>query len=189
MPIAGDGLMRAKDRGDVVIAPFDRRRVRSVSYVLSLGRRFRRWRRLPEPIVAWSLQAARDHLEPPVELDRITLHPGEFVLACTLEVIGIQVGLFGKVSALSHVARFGIEIHGGADFVNPGYGCQVPTPLTLELYNRNPSPVALDAGMPFVHLRLEYHSQSVGLSKHRSIYEGTDPLVGPLLFEEWTSSV
>ena len=69
VPIGGDGIVRARNEGRVVIAPFDPGRVRSASYVLSLGRRFRRWRTRKEPIVMWSSHAARTHLEAPVAVD------------------------------------------------------------------------------------------------------------------------
>ena len=169
-----------------MIAPFDPQRVRSASYVLSLGRRFRRWRTRREPIVLWSPHAARTHLEAPVEVETLTLEPGEFVLGCTLEAIGVAPDMAGHLSALSHVARYGLDVHGGASLVNPGFGWDVPSPLTLEICNRNASPIVLHATMPFAHVRFEAVPDPGEEHARRSIYEGRDPLVEPLLFEEWS---
>lgn len=186
--INGDGIVRARDEGRIVIAPFDSRRVRSASYVLSLGRRFRRWRTRREPIVLWSPHAARNHLAAPTEVDTITLESGEFVLGCTLEAIGVAPEMTGHLSPLSHVARFGLDIHGGASLVNPCFGLNAPTPLTLEIYNRNASPIVLHSTIPFAHLRFETLSDQDKERAKRSIYEGRDPLVEPLLFEEWSGN-
>ena len=186
MTISGDGIVRARNAGRIVIAPFDPERVRPSSYVLSLGRRFRRWRTRTEPIVLWSPHAARTHLESPIEVDAITIEPREFVLGCSLEAIGVAPQVAGHLSPLSHVARFGLDIHGGASLVNPGFGWNAPTPLTLEIYNRNASPIVLHATMPFAHLRFETVPDPGKEHAQRSIYEGRDPLVEPLLFEEWS---
>jgi dCTP deaminase len=185
MLITGEAILRERNDGRIVIAPFDPKRVRAASYVLSLGRRFRRWRGLAESIVVWSPEAAGEHLEAPVETDSFTVHPGDFVLGCTLEAIGIAADLAGRISALSHIARFGLGVHGGSDFISPGFGLRTPTPLTLEIFNRNSSPLTLKAGMPVIHLRLERLASPTEATKRTSIYEGADPLTGPMLFEEW----
>lgn len=112
--------------------------------------------------------------------------PGEFALACTTEAIGIPHDRFGVISTLSHIARFGLSVHGGANFVNPSFGLNKPTRLTLELCNHNPSPVTLTAGMPIAHLRVgRLDNEAAFMSSHVSVYEGTDPVTAPRFFEEW----
>ena len=133
----------------------------------------------------WSPHAARAHMEAPIEVDTITIEPRELVLGCSLEAIGVAPQVTGLLSPLSHVARFGLDIHGGASLVNPGFGWNAPTPLTLEIYNRNASPL-VHATMPFAHLRFETVPDPGEEHVQRSIYEGQDPLVEPLLFEEWS---
>ena len=92
----------------------------------------------------------------------------------------------GHLSPLSHMARFGVDIHGGASLINPGFGWNAPMSLTLEIANRNASPIVMRAAMPLAHLRFEIVAEQGGGSVRKSIYEGRDPLVGPLLFEEWS---
>jgi dCTP deaminase len=183
----GDAIAREHSEGRIVIDPFDRSRVRAASYVLSLGPRFRRWLPSNQPIEIWSADAASEHLDDPVEADSFTLQPGEFLLGSTLEVIGIPDDIAGTISPLSHIARFGLGVHGGANFVNPGFGSRVATRLALEISNNNPSAVTLRAGIPFIHLRLERIEATPASTKPQSIYEGADPLVPPKLFEEWSS--
>jgi dCTP deaminase len=185
--ISGETIARERSEGRIAISPFDPTRIKSASYVLSLGRRFRRWSALSQPINIWSADAASRHLNSPVEAESVMLQPGEFILGSTLEAIGISGNLAGTISALSHIARFGISVHGGANFVNPGFGSRVPTQLALEIYNTNSSPIVLKAGIPFIHFRL-HRLESTAMINQPSIYEGADPLIAPKLFEEWSTS-
>ncbi|SFH52830.1 hypothetical protein SAMN04488020_12022 [Palleronia marisminoris] len=61
--------------------------------------------------------------------------------------------------------------------------------LTLELYNHNVRPLELRAGMPIAHLRLISIGAVYCGDPQRSIYEGSDPLTDPLLYEEWGVSL
>ena len=172
--------------GRLVIAPFSAAHLRPASYVLRLGSRFRRWIGSARPIRMWSAQAADDHLDEPMECSEIVLQPQAFLLACTFETIGLPADRWAVISPLSHVARFGLGIHCGADLVNPGFGASAPTPLTLELYNHNASPLVLSAGMPVAHLRLgEVVAVGGGVS---SIYERADPVGPPRFFEEMSAA-
>lgn len=172
---------------ELLIFPFDVRCLKPASYVLSLGFRFRRWHSLEQPIRPWSACAAQDHLAEPVEADSCLLLPRQFVLGCTVEKIAFPMKLFGVISPLSHIARFGLTITGGADFVNPGFGSTSPTELTLELSNANESPIELTPGMPIAHLRIgRVEGDTMLAPQSTSIYEGADPIGEPKLFEEWS---
>ncbi len=168
--------------GRLAIQPFELTHLRPASYVLCLGRRFRRWRGGDRPIRLWSARAADDFLQEPIECDEIAIKAGEFILACTAECVGLPMDRWAALSPLSHVARFGLGVHCGADFVNPGFGAATPTALTLELYNHNPSPLSIQAGMPIAHLRVSRVEGSDTTAT--SIYERVDPLTAPRFFEE-----
>ena len=137
------------------------------------------------PVEMWSPGAASNVLSTPFQADLVTLEPGEFVLAASLERIGLGYSLAGCISPLSHVARFGLSVTLGADLINPGFGSGVPTSLTLELFNHNRRALVLTAGMPIAHLRLIRLEGDVQKRERRSIYHGADPLVDPKLYEEW----
>lgn len=185
MLLSADQIRFEREQGRLTIEPFDEARLKPASYVLALGARFRRWRRGAEPVALWSAAAAAGRLDDAFSADTLVLQPGEFVLGCTAEAVGLSGALHGSISPLSHVARFGLAIHCGADFINPGFGEKMPTVLTLELVNHNPSPIALSAGMPITHFRVGRVQGAAAAPRARSVYEGADPLVEPRLFEEW----
>lgn len=56
------------------------------------------------------------------------IEPGEFVLASTLEVVGIGPALAGRVEGKSTMGRKGLQVH-CAGFVDPGFEGEI----TLEL--------------------------------------------------------
>lgn len=179
-------ILAAQDARDITLSPFSIRQLRGPSYVLLLGSRFRRWRQGVGPIDVWSAHAAEPVLEEPFDGDTVVIEPGEFVLGATLETVRLTQGFAAMISPLSHLARFGLGVTGGADFVNPGFGCQSPSALTLELYNHNRNPLALRAGMPVARLRFMRLDQGSGRSGlPRSIYEGADAVTAPRLYEEW----
>jgi dCTP deaminase len=75
--------------------------------------------------------------------DSFILHPGEFVLGSTSEVVGIPVDLVGRLDGKSSLGRCGLMIHSTAGYVDPGFRGR----LTLELSNVANLPIALYPGM------------------------------------------
>ena len=67
------------------------------------------------------------------------LHPGEFVLASTLERIELPDDLVARLEGKSSLGRMGLLIHSTAGYVDPGWKGH----LTLELSNVNNLPVTL----------------------------------------------
>jgi dCTP deaminase len=67
------------------------------------------------------------------------LHPGEFVLASTLEHIEIPDDLVARLEGKSSLGRIGLLIHSTAGYVDPGWKGH----LTLELSNVANLPVTL----------------------------------------------
>ena len=95
------------------------------------------------------------HIDPSVQQDEITaqvevqdgeafvLHPGEFVLASTLEVITLGDQLAGRLEGKSSLGRLGLLTHSTAGFIDPGFSGHV----TLELSNVANLPIKLWPGM------------------------------------------
>ena len=67
------------------------------------------------------------------------LHPGEFVLASTLETIGLADDVVARLEGKSSLGRLGLLIHSTAGFIDPGFRGQV----TLELSNVANLPIAI----------------------------------------------
>jgi dCTP deaminase len=77
------------------------------------------------------------------ESDPFILHPGEFVLGSTLEVIGLSDDVVARLEGKSSLGRLGLLIHSTAGFIDPGFVGQV----TLELSNVANLPIAIYPGM------------------------------------------
>jgi len=83
-------------------------------------------------------------LESVDEVNPFILHPGEFVLAVTLERVEVPADLVGRLDGKSSLGRLGLIVHSTAGFVDPGFKGR----LTLELTNVANLPVTLYYGMP-----------------------------------------
>jgi len=71
------------------------------------------------------------------------LHPGEFVLASTLEWFRLPDDLAGRIEGRSSWGRHGLLVHATAGFVDPGFAGV----LTLELSNAGRLPLKLRPGL------------------------------------------
>ncbi len=91
-------------------------------------------------------KAPQDDLTSPVEASEaepFILHPGEFVLGSTLEVVGLADDVVARLEGKSSLGRLGLLIHSTAGFIDPGFVGQV----TLELSNVANLPIAIYPGM------------------------------------------
>lgn len=71
------------------------------------------------------------------------LHPGEFVLASTLEQVTLPDDLAARLEGKSSLGRLGLVVHSTAGFIDPGFTGHV----TLELSNVANLPIRLRPGM------------------------------------------
>jgi len=124
------------------------------------------------------------HIDPAEQQDDLTamvevadgqpfvLHPGEFVLASTLEVITLGDQLAGRLEGKSSLGRLGLLTHSTAGFIDPGFSGHV----TLELSNVATLPIKLWPGMKIGQLcffRLSSPSEHpYGSEKYGSRYQG-----------------
>ena len=104
------------------------------------------------------------------------LHPGEFVLANTLERITLSDSIVARLEGKSSLGRIGLLIHSTAGFVDPGWDGN----LTLELSNVSRLPLTLYKGMPIGQISFQYLSTPAdnpyGSEALRSRYQGqTEP--------------
>ncbi|MCD6639261.1 MAG: dCTP deaminase [Nocardioides sp.] len=124
------------------------------------------------------------HIDPAVDQSDLTrevetvgdepfiLHPGEFVLGSTLEVVSLPDDLAARVEGKSSLGRLGLLTHATAGFVDPGFSGHV----TLELANVATLPIKLYPGMKIGQLcffRLSSPSEHpYGSDKYGSRYQG-----------------
>src|SRR6202012_4623010 len=95
------------------------------------------------------------HIDPSLQQDDLTtlvepkgdepfvLHPGEFVLGSTLEVVTLPDDPAGRPKGKSSVGRLGLQTNSTAGFIDPGLSGHI----TLELSNVANLPITLYPGM------------------------------------------
>ena len=143
--LLSDKDIRAQiDAGRVRIEPFDPAMVQPSSIDVRLDRYFRVFENHRYP-----------HIDPSIEQPDLTrmiearddepfiLHPGEFVLASTYEVITLPDDLASRLEGKSSLGRLGLLTHSTAGFIDPGFSGHV----TLELSNMATLPIKLWPGM------------------------------------------
>ncbi|MFG6200844.1 dCTP deaminase [Nonomuraea sp. JJY05] len=124
------------------------------------------------------------HIDPSVEQPDLTrmvepdgdepfiLHPGEFVLASTYEVVTLPDDLASRLEGKSSLGRLGLLTHSTAGFIDPGFSGHV----TLELSNVATLPIKLWPGMKIGQLcvfRLSSPAEHpYGSAKYGSRYQG-----------------
>ena len=110
-----------------------------------------------------------------VEVDAkeaFVLHPGEFVLGATFEVVTLPDDIAARLEGKSSLGRLGLLTHSTAGFIDPGFSGHV----TLELSNVATLPITLWPGMKIGQLCLFRLSSSAehpyGSEKYGSRYQG-----------------
>ncbi|MDD7940734.1 dCTP deaminase [Actinomycetospora lutea] len=143
--LLSDGDIRAEiAAGRVGLDPFDATLLQPSSVDLRLDRHFRTFN-----------NHAYTHIDPATQQDDLTrmvepasdeafvLHPGEFVLGSTYEVISLPDDVAGRLEGKSSLGRLGLLTHSTAGFIDPGFSGHV----TLELSNVANLPIRLWPGM------------------------------------------
>jgi dCTP deaminase len=155
------------------IEPYDEAMIQPSSIDFRLDRYFRVFENHRYP-----------HIDPAVDQSDLTrvvepegeepfiLHPGEFVLGSTHEVVSLPDDIAARVEGKSSLGRLGLLTHATAGFVDPGFSGHV----TLELANVATLPIKLYPGMKIGQLcffRLSSPAEHpYGSEKYGSRYQG-----------------
>jgi dCTP deaminase len=182
--LLSDRDIRAEvDSGRVKVDPFDPGMIQPSSVDVRLDRFFRTFEnhRYPHIDPAIEQPDLTRHVE--VEGDEtFVLHPGEFVLASTFEVISLPDDIAGRLEGKSSLGRLGLLTHSTAGFIDPGFSGHV----TLELSNVATLPILLHPGMKIGQLCLFRLSSPAehpyGASIYGSRYQGQR---GPTPSKSW----
>jgi dCTP deaminase len=128
----------------VVLEPFDPDMVQPSSVDVRLDRFFRVFEnhRYPHIDPAENQPDLTRLVEPPGE-EPFVLHPGEFVLASTYEIVTLGDDISARLEGKSSLGRLGLLTHSTAGFIDAGFSGHV----TLELSNVATLPIKLWPGM------------------------------------------
>ena len=126
--------------GRIVIDPLDEGSVQPSSVDLRLDRLFRVFLNHTMPVI--DVKKDLEDLTRLVEIqpdDAFILHPGEFVLGSTFEMVGVPDDLVARIEGKSSLGRLGLLIHSTAGFIDAGFCGHI----TLELSNVANLPITL----------------------------------------------
>ena len=169
--------------GRVVLDPYDPIMVQPSSVDVRIDKYFRVFEnhRYPHIDPAIEQPDLTRLVEPAVE-EPFILHPGEFVLASTYEVITLPDDVAGRLEGKSSLGRLGLLTHSTAGWIDPGFSGHV----TLELSNVATLPIKLWPGMKIGQLCLFRTSSPsefpYGSSVYGSRYQGQR---GPTPSRSW----
>lgn len=144
MILSDRDLRKQIKEGRLVIEPFDDAAVQPSSIDLRCDNLFRVFANHRQPYIdpKQPLEELTELVEASEEHPFI-LHPGEFVLASTREVVTLPDDLVARLEGKSSLGRIGLLIHSTAGFVDSGFSGH----LTLELSNVANLPIAIYPGM------------------------------------------
>lgn len=147
-------IYRHLSYGSVKIFPFEMERLGPASYDLTLHPEIGRvnlpsvvdLKDIPEHYVR--MVRIREETWDGPDDDPYDLMPGDFVLASTIETIGIPTSLAARVEGKSSLARLGLAVHVTGGFIDPGFEGQI----TLEMVNLSGSVLRLWPGIPIAQI-------------------------------------
>ena len=159
--------------GKILIDPIDQSDIQPASVDLHIDKGILIFKNSAEPFI--DLKKELPNLTESVVINKdepFMLHPGEFVLASTIERIKLSDNVVGRLEGKSSLGRVGLLIHSTAGYVDPGWDGQ----LTLELTNVAKLPITLYYGMRIGQISFLDLSTSAenpyGSSKLSSRYQG-----------------
>jgi dCTP deaminase len=160
-------------RSRVVLDPYDEDMIQPSSVDVRLDRFFRVFENHRYP----HIDPAEDQPEltravEPTGAEPFILHPGEFVLGSTYEIVTLPDDIAARLEGKSSLGRLGLLTHSTAGFIDPGFSGHV----TLELSNVATLPIKLWPGMKigqFCFFRLSSPAENpYGSAKYGSRYQG-----------------
>ena len=173
--------------GKIKIAPKDglERRIGPDGIDFRLGNTFLVFERNKQPYIDPRKRATAEGMTRQIVVktgEPFIVHPGELVLATTLERLSLSDDLLGRLEGRSSLGRLGIIVHSTASIFHPGWDGTA----TMELGNLGVMPVALYPRMRICMFTFERMSSPVerpyGSDGSTSKYQGQD---GPLPSSVW----
>ncbi len=176
----------ARGQIKIVPAPDPEVQIQPASIDLRLGTDFQTFNHTHQALIDPAAPESFSQLTSLVRLaagERFIVHPGEFVLATTLEHVEIPDDLVARLEGRSSIGRLGIVIHSTAGYIDPGF----KGTITLEISNLGRIAVALYPGMRICQIAFEEMSSPVseGYGVRRTAkYQGQQTTTVSRLFED-----
>jgi len=148
MYLSDNDIAQAVKDGEIILKPFEEKRLQPASYDIRLGNKFIDNVESDTPLIDPVKKIyAKTREKIVADGDEYILHPGISVLGTSKEFFGSDHYLV-QIGGKSSLARIGLMIHNTAGIINPGHFLNI----TLELTNQNNVPIILRPGMEIAQL-------------------------------------
>jgi dCTP deaminase len=148
MILSDTDIKKAVKAGEIVLKPFDEKRLQPASYDILLGNLFIVNDAHSSTYIDPVKKIYPKTREIKLKNDEVfVLHPGVSILGYSKDYFGSDNFLI-EVNGKSSLARIGLLVHNSAALINPGHFLNV----ALELCNLNNVPIVLHPGMPIAQL-------------------------------------
>ncbi|HDQ00593.1 MAG TPA: dCTP deaminase [bacterium] len=137
-----DEILKAIEKGEIAIEPFDESMIGPGSVDLHLGSDFRIFKKVHDIIDVNDETSYEQVTELRNAPQGIVLMPGETILGITQERIRLATNICGWLEGRSRYARLGLLVHISASFMQPGIDNQ----QVLEMTNFSPMPLRIVPG-------------------------------------------
>jgi len=132
------------EAGRIALEPWEPEMVQPSSVDVRIDRYFRVFENHRYPHIDPAVeQAELTRLVEPDADEPFILHPGEFVLGSTYEVVSLPDDVSARLEGKSSLGRLGLLTHSTAGFIDAGFSGHI----TLELSNAATLPIKLWPGM------------------------------------------
>ena len=173
MLLSDRDILTELDAGRIRMEPYDPAMLQPSSIDVRLDRFFRVFENHRYPHIDPAAdQSDLTRMVEPAGEEPFILHPGEFVLGSTYEVVSLPDDIAARVEGKSSLGRLGLLTHATAGFVDPGFSGHV----TLELANVATLPIKLYPGMKIGQLCMFRLSSPAdfpyGSERYGSRYQG-----------------
>lgn len=149
MILSDRDIKKALKSGRIAIKPLFPNSIQPASVDLHLGPDFLVFR--TDEYACIDLKKPIDRMMEEVKIDerrQFVIHPGQFALGMTYEVIGVADDMVGRLEGKSSLGRIGLIIHATAGYLDPGNKLK----MTLELHNISDLPIKLYYKMPIAQI-------------------------------------
>jgi dCTP deaminase len=146
MQLSDKDILDCLESGDIKIQDFDQSRLQPASYDVLLGYEFLVFKSYKLGMIdpKEKVEDSMFKIKLKNKDDFFVIHPNEFVLAVTVDKIGVSNKYACQLMGKSSIARLGLIVHTTAGFIDPGNNLNI----TLELVNTNNVAIKLYPEMP-----------------------------------------
>lgn len=158
MLLSDKRILEERDRGNIVIEPFDPRQLGTNSYDCRLGEWYFQPTKYLDLVDFTDEEQARSFWGEPIRGDdSIVVKPGTTILAHTQEIIGARNGFTTQMHARSSIGRSGLSVCKCAGVGDVGYIAR----WTMEISNHTTCTIIIPVGLRICQIKFDYVGETL----------------------------